>query len=88
MENKNNEPSDIVFLVQFCLVAVFLLFAAGFVIYQIGWSGVASFATFGALFLPLLIAPRIKSSRRKDGNDNYSLDPIYKGWLGNVFTKK
>lgn len=88
MKKKNDEPGDIAFFVQFCLVAVFLLFAACFVIYQIGWSGVAGLAFFGALFLPLLIAPTPKSSCRKRGSDNYSLDPIYKGWLGNIFTKK
>lgn len=88
MKKKNNNNNDTAFLVQFCLVAAFLLFAAVFFIYQVGWTGVVTFGIFGALFLPLLIAPDLNSSRRKRGSDNYFLDPIYKGWLGNIFTKK
>ena len=85
MKNQKNNNDD---TVQSCLVAAFLLFAVVFFIYQVGWAGVVTFGIFGALFLPLLIAPSLKSSRRKRGSDNYSLDPIYKGWLGNIFTKK
>ncbi|MBU5636559.1 hypothetical protein KOM00_07390 [Geomonas sp. Red69] len=89
---KKQDDNYLVFLVSLCLVVAFLVFAAGFILYQIGWSGVAAFGIFGMFFLPLLIAPDLKSSRKSSRcrpmGDNYFLDPIYKGWLGNVFTKK
>lgn len=88
MKKKTNKNNDVAFFVQFCLVVVFLLFAAGFVLYMIGWKGVAAFALFGMLFIPLLIAPVLRSSRRKRDGDNYFLDPVFKGWLGNIFTRK
>lgn len=87
-KNDKNNDIDIAFLVQFCLVVAFLLFAVGFIIYMIGWEGITAFGLFGMFFIPLLIAPNLKSSHRKRGGDNYFLDPIYKGWLGNIFTKK
>ncbi|WP_224962462.1 hypothetical protein [Geomonas subterranea] len=87
---KDNKPkfSDFLVLVQLILVGLFLVGALVFMIVQLGWKGFAGLALFGALFLPMLLAPALKKTRRKKADDNFFLNPIYKGWLGNIFTKK
>lgn len=83
---RNNGPnfSSFIYLVKLILLTCFLVFAVGFIIYKTGFAGIAAFLLVCCIFLPMFLTPPAKFKRRS----NMFIDPVYKGWLGNIWTKK
>ena len=84
--NKNNDNSfsDFLFLGKLVLLVAFFIFALVFIYKSVGFTGFITFIGFCALFTPLFLT---KPATFVERNDPF-LDPVNKGWLGNIFTRK